>query len=145
MKRLLSLALAVILAVGAYAADRVSRNVNDLPQAARTTLNQHFGKAKVNFIKIDDKLLGSPSYEVVLNNGTEIDFDSKGALVDVEAGRNGVPASLILKPIKDYIKKYYKGAKVVEYKVKKNKYEVELVTGQELEFGRDGRFLRVGD
>lgn len=143
MKRFLSLALAAVLAVGAYAADRVSRNVNDLPESARTTLTRHFGKAKVSFIKIDDKLLGSKSYEVVLNNGTEVDFDSKGVLTEVESGIKGVPSTLLLKPMKEYINKNYKGAKVVEFKVKKDKYEVELSTGQELEFKRDGSFLRV--
>lgn len=143
MKRFLSLALAAILAVGTFAADRISRNVNDLPEAGRTTLTRHFGKAKVNFIKIDDKLFGGPGYEVVLNNGTEVEFDSKGVLKEVESGRNGIPTSLLLQPIKDYINKNYKGAKVVEYKVEKDKYEVTLITGQELEFRRDGSFLRI--
>ncbi len=143
MKKLLAFALAAIIAVCASAADRISYNANELPQAARTALTRHFGKAKINFIKIDDKFLGSTEYEVVLTNGTEVGLNSKGEIVEVEAGRNGVPASLLLKPIREYLLKNYKGRKVVELNIKKDKYEVELSSGEELEFGRDGRFLRI--
>ena len=145
MKRLMSVLLAVLAITSVFAADRISRNVNDLPQAARTALTRHFGKAKVNFIKIDDKFLGSPEYTVVLNNGTEVDFDSKGEVTEVEAGPAGVSSSLILKPVQTYLSKNYRGAKVVELKIKKNKYELELSTGQDLEFDRAGNFLRVDD
>lgn len=134
--------MTLLMGVGMMSArDRVTHDINVLPTPARTTLSTHFKKVAVNHIKIDDNLLGKPDYEVILDNGTEIDFDGEGRLKEVDCSRNGVvPAGLIVKPVSDYIKRNYKNARIIGYEVKSNGYEVELNNGIEVKFDRSGNF-----
>ncbi|MDE6266215.1 MAG: PepSY-like domain-containing protein [Muribaculaceae bacterium] len=144
MKKITSLlVMFLMVAATAMARDRVSRDINSLPDAARQVINTHFKGKGVNHIKIDDKTFGGAEYDVVLNDGTEIDFDSKGNIKEIDCGKNPVPDALILKPIKDYVAKNFKGQKIVGMEVNRNNYEVQLSGGMELKFDRAGNFLRV--
>lgn len=141
MKKILTILTALLIGISlASAKDRVTSNVNELPTAARNTLKTHFKNIAVNHIKIDEGLFGVDDYDVVLENGTEIEFNSDGKLKDVDAGINAVPETLILKPIVTYIKSNYKNVKIVGYEVKRNGYEVELSNGIEVKFDRNGMF-----
>lgn len=44
--------------------DKVTRDVNKLPVAAREMINKHFPQAKVEYIKIEKDLFLSTSYDV---------------------------------------------------------------------------------
>jgi len=137
------IAMAAVLCILPVAArERVVYDISELPQAARVTLNKFFKGTKVNHIKIETGLFGGTEYEVTLDNGCEIEFDGKGNYTEVDCGYRGVPDNLLLKSIRDYVNKNYNGQKIGKLKVKKNKYEVELMNGTELEFDRSGRFLR---
>lgn len=138
--------MAVMLLAGSAAArDRVSRDPSVLPAPARAMLAKHFPKVKVSHIKIDDKLFGGDEYEVILNNGAEIDFRSDGSWKEIDCGSSAVPSGLVLKPIADYVRKYYKGQMIVAIDIDHDKYEIELLNGIDLEFDRSGKFLRQDD
>lgn len=144
MKKLIAtifLSLAVILP--AMARNEITTNVNVLPAAAQTMLKKYFPKTKVNHIKIDKKTFGGRDYDVVLTNGTEVEFDSEGNWKEVNCGINQVPAGLILKSIQNYVKNNFKGAKIVSIEVEKDKYELKLSNGLEAEFDRAGNFRKV--
>lgn len=143
MKKIITLLLVLISAIGAASAsDRIVYNDTPLPLQAKNLLAKHF-KAKVNFVKVEKTFFGSNSdYEVVLKNGTEVEFDSTGNLKSVDAGANGVPSSLVLPAISTYIKQNCKNQKIVELEIKKNNYKVELQDGRDLLFDRDGKFVR---
>lgn len=146
MKKIFSLIVVFLLAtIYVSARDRISRNINDLPQAARTTLAKHFPKQGVNHIKIDKKTFGGADYDVVLNNGTEVEFNYDGEWTEIDCGSNSVPAGLIIKPISDYVNRNFDKQKIVSIDKERNKYTVELLSGTELEFDRSGKFLRVDD
>lgn len=145
MKKFLAIALAAIVAVMPLAArDRVSRTATDLPTAAQTMLNKYFKGVNVSHIKIDSGLF-STDYDVVLTDGTEIDFDSDGQWTEVDCGRKAVPEALVDKNIRYYVSKNYAGSPIVKISADRRKYEVELLNGVDLEFDRSGRFLRVDD
>lgn len=145
MKRLLALVLMAIMTVGAIVArDKVYYNDSCLPQSAKTILSRNF-KSKVHHVKVDKKTFGGDEYEVVLQNGTEIDFDSDGNWKEIDCGKSGVPSSLVLKPIATYVKKNFNNSPIVKIEVDRNHYEVELLNGAELKFDRSGRFLKVDD
>lgn len=143
MKKLLALLMVVISTVSvASAANKTVYNDSPLPSRAKTLLSKHF-KAKVNFVKVDKNLLGNvEDYEVVLRNGTEVEFDSEGNLKSVDAGANTVPSSLLLPAILTYVKKNCNNQKIVELEINKKNYKVELQDGRDLIFDRNGNFLR---
>lgn len=146
MKKLLILMMAVIATMACSAKDKYSTDPNVLPQTARTILANHFPKAKVSHIKIDKHTFGGTDYDVILTDGTEIDFDSKGNLDEVDCGRSGqVPDGLVAKSVLSYVKKSYPGQRIVKYDIKSNGYDVELQSGVEIEFDKQGRFRRIDD
>lgn len=142
MKKFIAFMLVVLSAIGASASNRIVYNDTPLPLQAKNLLSKHF-KAKVNFVKIDKTLIGTvDEFEVVLKNGTEVEFDAEGGLKSVDAGSNGVPSSLLLPAIQTYIKKNCGNQKVVELEINKKNYKVELQDGRDLLFDRNGNFLR---
>lgn len=143
MKRLLSFFAIMLLAIGSLAAkDRVTRDVNVLPASAKTLLNKYFAKTAVSHIKVDSNVF-STEYDVVLVDGTEIEFDKDGNWKEIECGGGQVPNALILNSIKNFVAKNYKNATINKIEKGKNKYEIRLSTGLELEFDRAGNFLRI--
>ncbi len=144
MKKIVTTLLLLVMAVTPLMArDEVTTNANVLPAAARTMLKKYFPRTKVNHIKIDKKTFGGKEYDVVLTNGTEVEFDSEGNWKEVDCGINQVPDGLILKSILNYVKTNFNGAKIVSIEVEKNKYELKLSNGLEAEFDRAGNFRRV--
>lgn len=85
--------------------------------------------------------VGSKSYDVVLKNGTKLEFDKKGNLTEVECKQGTVPYRLIPQAIKNYLKANYPRQTVKKLEIKKNEYEVELANGLELTF--NNRFQLV--
>ena len=79
MKKILSLLVLAIVAVQfSFAKDVITKDMNQLPLPARNFINGNFAKPQIAHIKIDKDMMESTRYEVVLMDGTEIDFDSKG-------------------------------------------------------------------
>ena len=120
MKKIALALIALLMAVLPVAArDKVYRDSSVLPAAARATLTKAFPKAKVNRVKVDKGVFGKCDYEVVLSNGAEIEFNSKGEWKEVDCGHQGFFADEGL--------------------------DIELSNGVDLEFDRSGRFLRIDD
>ena len=147
MKNIFTLIMAAALVSGvASARDKITTDVNELPESARTLLSQYYHGAGVSRIKIDSKISGQSDYEVVLDDGTEIEFAHDGSLKEIESGRDGVvPENLILKSIRDYVSTNYVGRKIVSMDVERNGYDIELSDGVELKFNKSGKVLSVED
>lgn len=142
MKKILLMFAIIIASLSAYARDTYSRDASVLPAKAQTFIKSNFKKG-INHIKIDSKTFGGKEYDVILNDGTEIDFDNDGAWKSIDCGNASVPASIVPKAISNYVKKNYKGKRIVEIEIDRNKYEIQLSNGMELEFDRAGNFLKV--
>ncbi|MDE6534336.1 MAG: PepSY-like domain-containing protein [Muribaculaceae bacterium] len=146
MKKLFAImALVMLLVSPVCARDRVTRDVKELPAEAQTLLKKYYPKTGVNHIKIDSNLLGRSDYEVVLNTGTELDFDHDGNLKEIDCGAAAVPDGLVLKSIRDYVSKNFGGRKIVSLDINRNSYDVELSDGIDLEFDRSGSFKKIDD
>lgn len=142
-KLILIIALIAVAVLPMAARDKVTRDINRLPATAQTTIRNYFGKKTVNHIKIDKKTFGGADYDVIFNDGTEIDFDSDGNWTEIDCGTRSVPDGLVLRPIRNYVKTNFGGKKIVSIEVSRNKYEIELSNGVELEFDRSGNFKRA--
>lgn len=139
-KTLIALLLAVVTAVTASAFDKYTINREELPQAAREFLDEHFPKAKVSMIKVDKHLLKKTDYDVKLVNGTKIEFSNSGKWTSVDCKSREVPQAILLKAIRNYVKKNFPGTFVTSVEKKSSGYEVELNDGIELKFNLLGGF-----
>lgn len=147
MKKLFFLFVMMVgLSVQAMAKDVITRDVNQLPQAARTTIQKHFAKAKLSYIKIDKDFLEAATYEAIFEDGTQIEFNSKGEWTEVDSKLNPVPDALIPATVKTYLKKNFPNIAVEKIeRHRKGGYEVELKNDLSVEFDAQGNFLRLDD
>ena len=146
MKKILSILVMAIVAVQfAFAGDVITKDMNQLPLPARNFINRHFTKPVVKHIKIDSDIM-SKKYEVVLANGTEIDFDSKGNCEEVDAKKGKVPATIIPSFVTDYLKaNNFTNEYVTKIERDRKGFEVELNTDISFKFDKNGKFRKADD
>lgn len=143
-KILMALVIGLTITATACADDVISRNVNDLPAAARTVLNKQFNNTKVSYIKIDKDLFQSTSYEIQLVNGWEVSFDSKGNWTEVDCKKTGtVPAYFIPTTIKNTVKDMFPNERITKIEKDSREYEVELSNDVDLKFDKKGNLKEV--
>lgn len=126
----------------ANAGNDKSITVNALPAKAQTLLNNHFNGQKVMLATIESGVV-SRSYDVVLQNGTKLEFDKKGNLTEIDCKQGIVPALLIPQAIKNYLKDNYAGQSVKKIEMNKNDYEVELTNGLDLTFNKHFQLIDI--
>lgn len=117
-------------------------SVNALPAKAQTLLNNHFNSQKVMLATIGSGVV-SRNYDVVLQNGTKLEFDKKGNLTEINCKQGIVPALLIPQTIKNYLKDNYAGQSVKKIEMNKNEYEVELTNGLDLTFNKHFQLIDI--
>lgn len=117
-------------------------NVKELPAKAQTLLTKHFKGQKVMLATIESGVI-SRSYDVVLRNGTKLEFDKKGNLTEIDCKQGIVPSQLIPQPIKTYLKENYRGETVRKIEWNKKEYEVELTNGIDLTFNKHFQLIDI--
>jgi hypothetical protein len=97
--RLLFIALLSMMVTSVAFADDKPIQVEKLPAAARTFVDTNFPGKKILYAEKDWN-----SYECRLDDGTKIDFTSKGEWKQVDChGMSAVPAVLVPEAIKQYV------------------------------------------
>lgn len=135
--------LGFFMATVAYARDVISRNVNDLPAQARTTIKKHFPENKVSYIKIDKEFFKSTTYEVKLNNGVEINFDHNGNWKEVDGNKRSVPQAFVPKQIKKAANDAFPGMQIVKIEKENRGWKVELSNDADMEFDKNFNLREV--
>ena len=144
MRRILVAIISLMAVVGISKADDRQIKFERLPAAAQKFVKTNFADNTVVFVTKDDDLI-APDYEVVLDNGTVLQFSSAGSLEKIEAFRTGVPQNLIPEKIKAYVSANYPGASFREYEVDRGKHEVKLSNGLELTFNSVFTLIEIDD
>ena len=147
MKRIFRILMIAICCMVSYnmvanAGNDKSITVNALPAKAQTLLNNHFNGQKVMLATIESGVV-SRSYDVVLQNGTKLEFDKKGNLTEIDSKQGIVPVQLIPQAIKNYLKDNYAGQSVKKIEMNKNEYEVELTNGLDLTFNKHFQLIDI--
>lgn len=146
MKKILFV-FAAFLLIGVSAAkadnDKVI-NKNELPAQAQQFINEHFANIKLSYAKLERDFL-ERSYEVLLTDGTKLEFSSKGTWLEVDCKYGEVPAAVIPAPIKNYIKENYPGERVLKIERDRSNYELKLSNRLELTFDKDFRIIDIDD
>lgn len=144
-KIICAIAMLAMFLQSSFALDIVTQDVGAIPAEASAYIKENFASAKIMSIKIEKELLGIKEYEVLLTDGTEIEFNPSGEWKQVENKIAFVPMKLLKAPISAYLKQNYPDRKVVSLKKKEKGFEVELDTRLELVFTKDGKFLGIDD
>ena len=134
IKKMMMVVCSVVLFNTTACADKNKPiQVNELPAKAQTVLTTHFSGQKV---ALTIKENGFDGYDVVLQNGTKLEFDRKGNLTEVDCKQGTVPAKLIPQAIKSYVQTNYSGQNIKKMEIDKNEHEVELSNGLDITFNK---------
>lgn len=116
--------------------------VSELPAKAQTVLTQQFSNQKVSLATIESGII-QKSYDVVLKNGTKIEFDRKGNVTEVDCKQGSVPEALIPQSIISHLKENYPGQIVRKIEIDRNEYDVELSNGLDITFNKSFKVIDI--
>jgi len=137
---LMVLASAVMLLIAGCDKEKVVAT-DRLPGNAQTYITQHFSDFEIlQVVKERDDL--KTSYEVYLSEGYKLDFNKNGKIRGVE-GSNRLPDSVVPSSILTYVNTYYPDQFVRNWELDDRGQEIKLSNGMELQFDKEGNFLRI--
>ena len=119
-----------------------------LPQAILNYISTNYPNNTIREAEIED----NNNYEVELNNGTELIFDSQGNFLgiddddDDDFGDEDIAPADLPANIREFIATHFPGTTIEEAERENNgNYEIELSNDVELIFDADGKFLGRAD
>lgn len=107
-----------------------------LPQEAQVFLTQFFPGNNVISVERDGF-----KYDVVLMDGTSIEFGHSGGWRDVDCHLMPVPEGIVPMPILNYVTTNFNMYYIVKIKQERREYEVELNNDMDLKFDKNGIFM----
>ncbi len=143
MRVFLSVILLCLLSETVRAQKGQKVNLSDLPQKARSFIQQNFNQEKIRDILKETEDLMDIEYKVWFPDKLKIKFDRKGDWKEVDGNRHPIPTRFIPERIMTYIRKSFPNNEVVKIEKDRKSYEVEISNGLELEFDTDGNFIKI--
>lgn len=148
MKNLFSKSIAAVaLVVTMISCDKDETLISsdELPTISKSFISENFVGSKI-ISTVKDTENSSFEYEVKLDNGVDIKFDSQGLWQEVEArnDKSSLPnTSFILPAIVEYVTANYANVNINGIDREINGFDVELTNDIDLVFDVDGKFLRI--
>lgn len=144
MKKLGLIMVSLLLSTMAIFADneKVTRDKSVLPATSQKFLAANFTQTDISHIKIESNLLGTKSYDVIMTNGVNVEFDKSGEWEEIEARHASIPLSVLPQRIADYLRKNFPDNTVISVDKNTREYEVKLNSDLELKFDRNGNFKK---
>ena len=144
-KIMILLALVFSFAVSdSYALNDKVISKNQLPAQAQSFLNENFAGSGISYAKLETDFFERSS-EVMLSDGTKLEFTSKGNWKEVDCRYSEVPEAIIPAPVKKYISDNYEGSKVLKIERDSRGYDVKLSNRLELKFNKDFEIVDIDD
>ena len=145
MKKLFLIAAVVFMSLGVACAEADRPiTVDKLPQKAQQFIKSYYQQVGVTYAK-EDKDLVSTEYEVLLADGTKMEFSSSGEWTSVECKGSAVPEDIIPQQIKQYVAKNYPNTKILKIDRDRRDYEVTLSNRLELKFNKEFKLIEIDD
>ena len=117
----------------------------ELPQEVQTFIKQNFPSQTITFAQKDPEWIFFTQYEVTLNDGTQVSFDTDNVWDKVESRTGAVPAALVPQPIATYVNTNFPAVAIVKIDKESYGYEVELANELELKFNEGGALMEMDD
>lgn len=143
IKLFLTSILILALSSACTGQDRIIK-ASDLPTKAQTMLNDIFKGRQATLVQRDKDGLKT-FYDVVLDDGTKIEYDDKGEWCEINSKPNSVPTSLIPSQIIEYVKQNFANANIVQIERDRRGYEIDLSTGIDISFDKDMKVRKLDD
>ncbi len=134
-KILLVLCMAFVGIFAANADNDRMITAEQLPKVSREFIQKYFKDIGVSYVKLDQDFM-EKSYEVLLTNGSKVEFDRNGQWEKIDCRRNPVPAGIVPEPIKNFVKKNHPNQPIVKIERDRRGYEIEFRNGFEIEFDK---------
>ena len=133
--------------VGIFAAkadnDRMI-TAEQLPSVSREFIQKYFKDTGISYVKLEQDFM-EKSYEVLLMNGSKIEFDRNGQWEAVDCRRNSVPAGIVPAQIENFVKKNHPEQSIVKIERDKRGYEIEFRNGLEIKFDKEYNMVGYSD
>ena len=118
------------------AADDWKVDPNELPKNAIDFINKFFPNNRIILAERDRK-----KYEIVLENGVELEFFINGELKEVEGNYVAVPPEILPKTVANTVSVTFPNTTITKIKKKWNLYEVKLNNSMALYIDINGQLL----
>ena len=141
MKKFILTLLAILLVGTSLSACGRKRVIDpaELPTAATTLVQKHWPSCVIDLAYIDGL-----EYEVLLSDGTIIEFNRKGEWKEMKC-TEGLPVTLVPVYITRYIVNRYPKQLIIDCEKMRGGYEVTLTNGLEIQFDLKGNVTHVDD
>lgn len=143
MKKMLMMAVCLVLGVMAAKADERPIVVTELPKEAQSFLKKNFPKEK-EMVAFEDKGVFSTTYEVKFGN-TELEFTEEGEWKEVECKYGAVPTAIVPKNVAASANEHFSGVAIVKIERDRRGYEIKLANGMEMTFDSKGNLVDIND
>ena len=144
MKKLfLSLLFAMFAVMPILADNDAVITKEELPEKSQIFLTRHFDAIDILYVKAEREMGVVTSYDVTLEGNVKVEFNRSGEWLSVDCEHGQVPESIIPRPILEYVTRRFSKAYVAEIERNLFGYEVKLNNDLELDFDKNGEFVRV--
>lgn len=140
LKKIILVVISLVAAgvLGYYLANLVRDRATSpeaLPEKVLTFISEHFQDEKIAFAK-EDRDLFKLTYEVVLTDGTKLEFRSKGDWKEIKRHRVGIPEGIVPEKAAAKVNELYPNSVITKAEYDDNDLELELDNGLELKFDK---------
>ena len=133
MKKILIL---LVIFSSVLIADDWKVDPNELPQSTIDFINKFFPNNRIILAERDRK-----KYEIVLENGVELEFFINGEFKEVEGNYVAVPPEILPKTVANTVSVTFPNTTITKIKKKWNLYEVKLNNSMALYIDVNGQLL----
>lgn len=139
MKKLFLILTTVILLTGCEKETIIQGN--QVPQKIKTYLETHFIQYPVLQV-LEDRDGFTLTYDVTLQQGYFLEFNRKMEIEEV-TGSQPIPNSVVPSGILTYVQTHFSDHLILSWDLSDRIQEVTLDNGMQLEFDKEGNFLRI--
>lgn len=125
--------------------DKITNDTDLLPVSSRQFISDHFKDIPVSHIQIEKNLIRISSYDVILTDGTNVEFNRRGEWKEIKRHNLPIPQAIIPAVIQNHLKKTYPSNRVVAIDKDIRDYEIKLDNGLEMKFDLKGNLIDIDD
>lgn len=132
--------MTILFTLGSCDEEKIISN-NELPAEIKEYTETHFPGNPIlqSVIELDDL---TKTYEVLLKDNFKLKFNRKKEIIDIE-GETKLPDSVIPQKISQYVISNFPDNFIKGWEVEGRNQQIELDNDLDLEFTKDGDFIRI--